>query len=51
MFINHRINESKQARTYRRRLLDSERFISQQERKIGKILTPQKGGRPKKQKN
>jgi putative transposase len=33
------------------RPLGNKRFIGQLEEKLGKVLKPQKGGRPKKQKN
>jgi len=33
------------------RPLGSKRFIGQLEEKLGRVLKPQKGGRPKKQKN
>jgi len=33
------------------RPLGSQRFVGQLEEKLGRVLKPQKGGRPKKQKN
>jgi len=33
------------------RPLGSKRFVGQLEEKLGRVLKPQKGGRPKKQKN